>query len=631
MKHSSKNSVKKSTIKCCTAKSRRGDCQKVAGWGTNHPGIGLCRFHGGRGGRPSVDVMTQEKLRAAKEFWNIIPVDSKTFFKDYLFEPCYPRQQEYVDSILGTDPLTWDSTYTEAIALVGKGGGKDRTISKILTYAIYKLLCMKNPQRFLGLNDNDLRSPESAIDVGNVSLNRLLAQNVFFKNFVTMVKNTTNPDTQKNWFEEQGLNLGTDILKREIKFPKAITAYSLDSVDYTGEGLNLLIVIYDEVGGFEPKKASELYTALTSTQKTRFGDKRKTMLLSYKRNDNDFMLIRYEQAKKERKTFRVRAATWDWNTKRRKQDFSEDYFKNPEDSKRIYECKGTTNEGGYFKYQKRIKESVNPNRLNPIVNELIWTDKLLKLRFKDFFIPKRYQPYYVHIDLAKGKESGDYCGIALGHPVRNKAIKLNETYLEELRKIESIDLTATSLEKQISVVIDLVLQVRARPGQEIIFDEVREFLHGLKKVGYDIKMVTFDGWQSIDSIQLLRKIGMKAELLSTDKNTKAYDTLKEQMYKGLLDIYEHPIFIRECEELIRKKNNKVDHPDLSFRRSLEEGRKEGSKDVSDAVAGCTFLCIEYGKTNFSFGLTGSVNRQYSGFRRPDEDEKDKLVFYGERP
>jgi hypothetical protein len=286
--------------------------------------------------------------------------------------------------------------------------GKDRTISKILTYAIYKLLCMRNPQRFLGLNDTDVDGPESSIDVGNVSLNARLAKDVFFKNFVAMIKATTNPKTGNNWFEEHGLNFKKDILTREIKFPKCITTYSLDSEEYTGEGLNLLLTVFDEVGGFEPKKAGDLYRALTSTQKTRFGDKRKTLLLSYKRDDNDFMMIRYNQAAAEKRTFRVKAATWLWNIKRSKDDFIDDYIKNPEESKRIYECEGTTAEEGYFKYKQRIKESVNPNRINPIQGDVSWTNDILSLKFKEFFAPLRGVRYFVHVDLAKGKASGDY-------------------------------------------------------------------------------------------------------------------------------------------------------------------------------------------------------------------------------
>lgn len=613
----------------CNAKLRNTDktCRNKAGWNTDHVGNGRCKSHGGLSGRPKRVFKVTKDL---SEFWTEIPVTSIEFFDKYLHETCYPEQQKFVDKVLGTNPLKWDTKFTESIALAGKGAGKDRTIAKILTYCVYKLLCMKNPQRFLGLNDNDLQSPESAIDIGNVSLNARLAEKVFFKNFKAMILNTHIPGTEKNWFVKKGLDLDKDILKREIQFPRGITAFSLDSVDYTGEGLNLFIVVFDEVGGFEPQKAQDLYSALVSTQKTRFGDKRKTLLLSYKRDDNDFMMVRYKEAKKEKKTYRVRAATWKWNIKRTKQDFIDDYLKNPEEAKRIFECLGKTGEGGYFKYKDRIQESVNPNRVNPIVEDVIWTTDILKLTFKDFFIPIKFQPYFVHIDLAKGKESGDYCGVAIGHPVRNTNIKLDTNYVDELRKVEGIDFKLMPNQKQVSVVIDLVLQLRARPGQEIIFDEIREFLHGLKKVGYNIRMVTFDGWQSADSIQILQKIGIKAELLSTDRNTKAYDTLKEQMYKGLLDIYEHPIFIRECEELIRKNNNKVDHPQLSYRRSVEEGRKQGSKDVSDAVAGCTYNCIENSKANFSAGVAGSTSPNQGRFRYPDEDEKDKLVRYGER-
>jgi len=573
-----------------------------------------------------------ESLEIKSSIWEETPVTSREFFEKFIHEPCYPEQQAFVDKVLGRKADEWNSDYTEAIALIGKGGGKDRTIAKIIAYCIYKLLCMRNPQRFLGLNDNDIQSPESAIDIANVSINSRLARDVFFKAFIAIIKATKNPKTGNNWFEEHGLNLSKDILKREVIFPKAITAYSLDSVEYTGEGLNLLLVVFDEVGGFDPSEADSLYKALTSTQKTRFRDKRKTLLLSYKRDDNDFMMIRYYQAKEEAKTHRVKAATWDWNIKAKKSDFAEDYIKSPEDAKRIYECEGSTAKEGYFKYKKRIREAINPNRVNPIVGDKIWTDNILKLEFKDFFIPKKFQAYYVHVDLSKGKESGDYAGIALGHPIKDRTVKLSEEYLQELIKVEGFDVTKLEQQKQTAVVIDLLLQLRARPGEEIIFDEVRQFVQGLKKAGFNIKMVTFDGWQSVDSIQILNNAGIPAEVQSVDRNTEAYDTLKEQIYKGLFDTYEHSIFIRECEELIRKPNGKVDHPDLSYRRSVEEKKLEGSKDVSDSAAGCTKSCVEYSKATFGISTTGGRDMRLKDmFQRPDRAEQEKLVRYGERP
>ena len=572
-----------------------------------------------------------KSLRLTDNDWEETPVVPFEFFDKFLREPCYPEQQKFVDAMLGTNPLIWDDSYNEGIALVGKGGGKDRTICKIMLYCVYKLLLSRNPQKMLGLNDNVSGSPESAIDLANVSLNARLAKDVFFKNFIAMIKACKNPKTGKNWFEEHGLDLKADIQSREIKFPKGITAYSLDSEEYTGEGLNILLAIFDEVGGFDPGKADSLYTALVSTQKTRFAGKRKTMLISYKRDDNDFMLIRYQQAEKEIKTFRVKAPTWVWNPKRSKADFADDYMKSPEDAKRIYECEGSTAQEGYFKYKSRIKEIINKNRVSPVEGDPIWTNDILKLKFKDFFRPIKNQGYYIHIDLAKGKESGDYLGIALGHFSRNKTINLSEEYVKELTKTEGFSAASLSTIKQPAAVIDFMMQVRARPGQEIIFDEIRQFIQGLYKVGFNIKMVTYDGWQSVDSVQLLTKSGIQSEVQSVDRNTEAYDTLKEQIYKGLLDIYHHPVFIRECEELMRKPNGKIDHPELSYRRSLEEGRKEGSKDVADAVAGCVNLCVKNAKAQFSAGVAGNSRLTDAGsFRMPDDEEKQKLTFYGKK-
>ena len=109
-----------------------------------------------------------------------------------------------------------------------------------------------------------------------MSINGTQAREVFFKEFVSTLKRTINPKTGKNWFSEHGMDLrdDQDIQKRKVIFSPEdennITAYSLDSEQYTGEGKNLLVVVFDEVGAFRVARAKELHTNLQDTQTSRF-------------------------------------------------------------------------------------------------------------------------------------------------------------------------------------------------------------------------------------------------------------------------------------------------------------------------------------------------------------------------
>jgi len=583
--------------------------------------------------------------------WEEIPVGPHEFFDKFVHEPFFPKQAEFVDAMMGTAPTEWATEYDEGIAFWGKGSGKDRTAAKIQLYLVYKLMCMRNPMEYLsaGAEEDKIPSVGDKLEIGNVCINARLAKDVFFKYFVTLLKACTNPKTGKNWFVERGLNLRRDVHKRDVEFPKDITAHSLDSKEYTGEGLNLFFVIFDEIGGFEVNQADTLYKALVSTARSRFPKYMKILLLSFKRSDNDYMNIRYTRSKNEPSVFRSRASTWDVNLKRKKEDFAKDYAKDPETSERIYECGGTTSEGGFFRYRNRITQVINiSNMENPVVGNKITTVDLNSLTFKDFFKPVEGGVYFGHVDLAKGKEGGDAAGLCLAHYDPSLRINFSDDYLEALSKDSGF-----SLEKirqghdrvRGGVVVDLLIQIKAPPGGEIMFEEIRKFYMMLRTHHkFHIRKLTYDGWQSTDSIQQLRKAGIPAGEQSVDKDPIAYTTLKNCIYEGVYKGYLNPIAVRELEDLIivnmgRKEGSvykfKVDHPEKSARRWEEDGRDDGSKDVADALAGATALAIEYGRSEFKFwaGKTEDSDPNVSKKETPttvQRHESDKLVRYGEK-
>jgi len=310
--------------------------------------------------------------------WEEIPVTYEEFYnKDtgFIKEPFFPIQAEFADAMLGSVAKEWGIQYDEGLADWGKGSGKDRTAAKILTYVIYKLMCMRNPMKVLSAGAVDVPTVDDKLEIANVCINAKLAEKVFFKYFTIMLRACKNPKTGKNWFVERGLDLRRDVHKRDVEFPKNITAHSLDSEKYTGEGLNLFFVIFDEIAGFDVNRASELYDALVSTCRSRFPKFMKILLLSYKRSDADFMNLRYEVSENEPRVFRSRHSTWEVNIKRTKEDFIEDYLKEPQTAQRIYECLGRTSaKDAFIRQTVRISQVINNSGMsNPFKNDIIST------------------------------------------------------------------------------------------------------------------------------------------------------------------------------------------------------------------------------------------------------------------
>jgi hypothetical protein len=89
-----------------------------------------------------------------------------------------------------------------------------------------------------------------------------------------------------------------------------------------------------------------------------------------------------------------------------------------------------------------------------------------------------------------------------------------------------------------------------------------------------------DGFQSADTMQILRKKGYFVEYLSLDRSMDPYEEWKTAMYEHRIDIYDHEVYQQEARKLEKIKNKKIDHP------------RGGSKDCTDAVAGAVFNCID---------------------------------------
>ena len=90
-------------------------------------------------------------------------------------------------------------------------------------------------------------------------------------------------------------------------------------------------------------------------------------------------------------------------------------------------------------------------------------------------------------------------------------------------------------------------------------------------------MVSYDQYQSADSLQLLRQNRFTAGLRSMDKTPIPYEILKQALYDGRVKIPKHDKLQKELIELeFDAQKNKIDHPPNS------------SKDISDCLAGVVY-------------------------------------------
>ena len=178
------------------------------------------------------------------------------------------------------------------------------------------------------------------------------------------------------------------------------------------------------------------------------------------------------------------------------------------------------------------------------------------------------KPRFVHCDLSF---SSDSTGIAMGYVDGFKYV----TRRNEEGKEFSVRMPV--------IVIEFMLKINPPKGGEIQLADVRSLVYELRSYGYPIRKVTFDSFQSKDSMQQFATAGIESGHVSADTNPQVYNAYKEALYEDRLITYHYDTLFQETIRLEKnEKKNKVDHP------------ANGSKDVADAVAGVCYLCVTEG-------------------------------------
>ena len=90
----------------------------------------------------------------------------------------------------------------------------------------------------------------------------------------------------------------------------------------------------------------------------------------------------------------------------------------------------------------------------------------------------------------------------------------------------------------------------------------------------NLQWITYDSYQSTDSIQLLRQMGFSTGATSVDKTSVPYEVLRTALYDGRIEAPRHD---KALEEIIRLERNP--------KTGLIDHAPRFSKDCADAVAG----------------------------------------------
>lgn len=550
-----------------------------------------------------------------------IPVDIETFLTDdrYLGIPSkdadgkskvYPFWMKKL-KILFPDNI--NTSVNNFIASGARGLGKSETcVNYIMCYELYRDMCLKDALQYYHLKKTD------KIVYALMNIKKELAEEIAIDKFQNTVK-------QSPWFMERGVITGRTTKlwtpKPEYNIDIKIGSQADDLI-----GLPVKFCFFDEISfqrnkdiSQQKKKAIDMVDTALGGMLTRFSvngrNKALLCMASSKRSDKSFLEehIRTKLASEPDNVIIIDEAVWNVKPPG---TFSKETFTVavgdkfhvsqiiPEGSEEDYKLKGyptiihppvslkaqfiddmdralcdyagiSSTELSKYISGAAVKDCINKNRNNPFIKDIleIGNGKDDKAQYKDFFdlsvIDKSMmlKPLCVHLDMSI---SGDMTGIA-GTWIKGKKPSTDKN----------------NQSKDLFFELAFSVSIKAPKGYQISFEKNRNFIRWLREVGFNVKEVTTDSFQSYDLRQQLQAEGFNVDMLSVDRvNTshicEPYQFFKNVIYEQRVDMYESKTMIEEIVNLERNINTgKVDHPE-GFR-----------KDVTDAFVGSMYTASKF--------------------------------------
>ena len=533
-----------------------------------------------------------------------IPVGIREFVtnRDYLGNSCtdaegnltiYPYWVDVLDYIFTQDNEVFESVFSGAIGL-----GKSTIAVVGLCYILYKLLCLKDPAGYYGLQKTRI-----AIAFFNVNMDQ--AYGVGYAKMQSYLK--ASP-----WFLEHGSLYGRT---NPTYYPgKDIDILVGSKMDHF-IGRDVFAALLDELNfapgqdaTFEKSAILKLYNTIRRRTESRFMKMGKIpgmlFLVSSKDDEHDFLEQYINKNKGKRHMYLVDEPIWvvkanmglysgetfnlavgNRYNKSRILETEEEVLEVEKAGQRViqvpvehreaFELDMTTaladiagiailSSSKFMNMDKVLKcyksYLKNPFKMDEIV--LPFDDDT---QIKDFLIesqlPKlnRNKPHHIHWDTSK---NGDRTGLSMMTAANEKQVR---------RLVKGQVGTVTDVMPKIVFAI----AIKNAPGEEIPFFKIRNFIYYLRQIGFNLATITCDSFQSVDTLQQFKVQGFDAYKLSVDTSRDPYESLKNAVNEERLIMPKIPILEDEFAD-IEDHGKKLDHSE------------SGHKDVLDTIAANVF-------------------------------------------
>lgn len=455
--------------------------------------------------------------------------------------------------------------------IMGRRSSKTMMVSIIAAYEAYKLLVTPggDPHKFYGL------PPEKPIAIINVAVSEQQAYDPLFLEVQARINNSPFfQDKINHKVDQKGrIYLLTDSDKKKNAERKekgqsmlldgSIILMSGHSNSASLRGKAAICILFDEIAHFlntsGKQSADEVYNALVpSTQQ--FGTDGKIVLLSDPRGKDGIFhrLFEMSQERLEDKAGKIawpndnilslQLPTWRMNPD---PNFGKDFLETTEKNKdplafmSSWAARFVGEEGKQFFIPEKVDECVDFNRAPPSRGDY------------------RYA-YHIHLDPATTSHNYALC-LCHAQPMINQRMIMKRR-----------------------IVVDYVKIWKPSPGRPVsIMDVYREIIGLCRR--FRVVSVTYDTFQSAESIERLRSLGINA-FETPYRNyfiTQIYGELRSLVNEGDVRLYPHEYLIGEMKSLLYRISNR------NIKRMPDLKSAYPTDDACDALAGAVYQALTF--------------------------------------
>jgi hypothetical protein len=567
-----------------------------------------------------------------------IPVDIMTFISEekYLGRGLYIVDDftgerkctvfpYWIDKLQEIFPDNLTTRYNTVILTGSIGLGKSFIAVICQLYLLYRMMCLKDPYTFFGLQPIDKITfsmlnvtLEAAQGVGWDKMQQLLQSSDWFMERGNMNASRTNPQWQppkgielvfgssnrhvvgralfSNFSDEVNFGIGNNVEKQKAKLKKMISQIDARMISRFGKGtylptMNIIASSKDSEQAFmesyiEMKRQNESKTTLIV-------DEPQWIVRNDKGSPNDpgsfyvavgnkFLaheLLPVSATEEEVSAYREKGYLMLKVPPIYREAFEDNIDLALTDNAGISTSSSTKYISGIRLNQIKVDEYKNPFTKDVIEVGNAPEDISQYSNFFDLALvnPKDIpRPLFIHLDMSL---SGDKTGIA-GTWITGK----RPGVVGEENAGRELEFKAA-----------FSVSVKAPKGYQVSFEKTRNFIRWLRDRGFAIKCISMDTYQSANMAQSLTSDGFKTQILSVDRVDtvgtengrparvcKPYAFFKTTIYEQHLKIYRKcDLLTEEITNLERLSDGHVDHP------------KNGSKDQADALCGSLYTASQF--------------------------------------